>query len=174
MVIACIAASGCSNASVPTRGRPSPHFSPQGPSASGTRFAPTLAAGGPWSESLSWTGSVSGTLTEAYGTCHTEPSASPPLDSIALSNASGTVSISIPRHNPTPAVVQLPQQGFAGNVSLYAPIGEGADLFLPTAGLVTYAAGGDSGSLDVMLAAQGAHGALGAPYVQLRGSWTCA
>jgi len=119
----------------------------------------------PLPESLSWTGRVSGHLTQAYATCHLYPGFA--TDAIVLRNRSDSIDIEIPVH--AEGVMKITA---VTDVGLHLDTSSGGSLYLAISGSVTYSKGGDSGSLNVALAQQLA-GPLEPAVLRLTGDWRC-
>lgn len=116
----------------------------------------------PWPESLAWTGTMKGSLTEAYGTCDQRVN-----DAVYLRNANERIEVEIPRHG-TGVVTQNPDK-VDGSLTLYL---SGKGVYEATSGSVTYGPEGKSGSVDVWLAPQ-LPNSVGRPSLHLIGKWTC-
>jgi hypothetical protein len=121
-------------------------------------------------ETLSWSGEATGTLTQAYADCHNSS-----RNSISLSSIKNDgLIVGLPHGSPGTVNVRSFPNG-AGTVSLHLAHGVGPGLltlFLATSGTVTYSADGNSGSVDVWMAAQS--NVPTSPSVHLSGDWRCA
>ena len=122
----------------------------------------STSSSGPWLESLSWAGAVSGSLTKASGTCRQRDT-----DVVYLHTANQLIELGIPRHSR--GVVSQDPDKVAGGVTLY--LGR-EGLYEGTSGSVTYGPGGNSGSMDVWLSQQWGNTML-PPSLHLTGRWTC-
>jgi hypothetical protein len=115
-------------------------------------------------ESLSWTGAASGTLTDAMATCDL------PVDTIDLHTADYSADFSLPRHAPGIVAQSFPNEG----ASLHLQPGVGVHsytLFLAASGSVTYSPDGVSGSVDAWLAPQS--NVPTSPSIHIIGRWRC-
>lgn len=116
----------------------------------------------PWAESLSWTGTIKGSLTDAYGTCYQRVN-----DAVYLHNANNRIEVEIPRHGP--GVVAQDPDKLDGSLTLYL---SGKGVYEGTSGSVTYGPEGKSGSVDAWLSPQ-LPNSVGRPSLHLMGRWRC-
>jgi hypothetical protein len=136
----------------------------------------------PWSEDLTWTGTVSGSLTQARGTCYLHSGL---VRVIYLHSSDGRIEVTIPRRahgsyketlvDPAGSVILHIDEGGLGSSSprsgLASPDGD-VGLFIAASGSVTYGSNGNAGSMDVWLSQQLAN-MMGPASVHLSGTWSC-
>jgi hypothetical protein len=166
-VLSLAACSAKSVSPIPTPTRSlSPSAQPTRSPTSNLMPSPTpTSTSGPFSESLAWRGAASGTLTEAYGTCHLQY-----VNQIDLHAADFSADFSLPAHAPGIVAQSLLSPG----ASLHLSPGVGVHrytLFLATSGSVTYSPDGVSGSVDAWLAPQS--NVPTSPSIHITGRWRC-